>query len=147
MDREGWDQRYAGRARRAVSGLLARRAPPSVAATAYPCGETEAPVCTFYARDRGQTTLARRRSVGHSESMADRSYHDYATSALRELELDLASSQGELQDERADYARRADADIDDLRRLDGLIGDLGQQLAAIDRELLARRREPVGRRI
>jgi hypothetical protein len=79
--------------------------------------------------------------------MADRPYHDYATSALRELELDLSSSQAELEDERADYATRADADIDDLRRLDRLIGGLGHQLAAIDRELLARRRIPAGRRL
>jgi hypothetical protein len=114
---------------------------------AHRCGETEALAYTFHADDRGHRTLAHPRGVSHCESMADRPYHDYATSALRELELDLSSSQAELEDERADYARRADADIDDLRRLDRLISGLGHQLAAIDRELLGRRRIPVGRRL
>lgn len=71
--------------------------------------------------------------------MVDRPYHDYATSALRELIRDLTSSRAQLGDERADYSQRADADTDDLRQLEVLIADLDVQLALIDRELVARR--------
>jgi hypothetical protein len=71
--------------------------------------------------------------------MVDRPYHDYATSALRELIRDLTSSRAQLKDERADYARRADANVDDLGQLEVLIAELDLQLALIDRELVARR--------
>ena len=73
--------------------------------------------------------------------MVDRPYHDYASSALRELNRDLTSSQAQLEDQREDYAKRADSDIDDLRQLEVLANDLRHQLAAIDRELAARHRE------
>ena len=70
--------------------------------------------------------------------MVDRPYHDYATSALRELNRDLTCSQAQLEDQREDYAKRADSDVDELRQLEVLVGDLGQQLAAIDKELSGR---------
>lgn len=73
--------------------------------------------------------------------MVDRPYHDYATSALRELNRDLTSSQAQLEDQREDLAKRADSDIDDLRQLEALVSDLGHQLAATDKELAARQQE------
>jgi hypothetical protein len=73
--------------------------------------------------------------------MVDRPYHDYATSALRELSRDLASSQAQLDDQRADYIELSGSDHDDLRQLDALIEDLGHELAAVDRELATRHRE------
>ena len=72
--------------------------------------------------------------------MVHRPYHDYTTSALREL-TDLTSSQAQLEDQRGDLAKRADSDVDDLRELEGLVSDLGHQLAATDKELVARQRE------
>ena len=74
-------------------------------------------------------------------AMIDRPYHDYAVSALRELNRDLTSSQAQLEDQREDLAKRADSDIDDLRQLEGLVSDLRHQLAATDKELAARQRE------
>lgn len=73
--------------------------------------------------------------------MVDRRYHDYATSALRELMRDLTSSRTQLEDERADYAKRADVELEDLHRLDVLVRDLDAELAAIDKELVVRRRD------
>jgi hypothetical protein len=73
--------------------------------------------------------------------MADRPYHDYSTSALRELTMDLLASQVELEDQRADYVKRAGLDDDDLRQVDGLIEDLGHQLAAVHHELATRERD------
>lgn len=73
--------------------------------------------------------------------MVVRPYHDYSTSALRELSRDLASSQVQVKDQRADYLRRGGSHDDDLRELDALIGDLGDQLAAVDRELGSRQRD------
>jgi hypothetical protein len=75
------------------------------------------------------------------KEMVDRPYHDYSTSALRELGRDLASSQAQLNDQRADYIEVAGSDHDELRRLDVLIDELGRKLAAIDRELDTRHRE------
>jgi len=72
--------------------------------------------------------------------MVDRPYHDYATSTLRELSRDLASSQAQLDDQRADYIELSGSDHDDLRQLDALIEDLGHELAAVDRELATRHR-------
>lgn len=74
-------------------------------------------------------------------AMVDRPYHHYSTSALRELTVDIASSQVQLEDQRADYVKRAGSDDDDLRRLDVLIKDLGDQFAAVDHELVTRKRE------
>jgi hypothetical protein len=73
--------------------------------------------------------------------MVNRPYHDYATSALRELSIDLAASQAQLQDQRADCVGRAGSGADDVRQLDFLINDLGYQLATLDQELVTRRRE------
>ena len=73
--------------------------------------------------------------------MVDRPYHDYSTSALRELSRDLASSQEQLEDQRADFGKRSGSDDDDLRQLDVLIDKLGHQLAAVDQELATRSRE------
>lgn len=73
--------------------------------------------------------------------MVDRPYHDYSTSALRELGRDLASSQAQLDDQRADYMEVAGSDHDELRHLDILIDELARKLAAIDRELDTRHRE------
>jgi hypothetical protein len=72
--------------------------------------------------------------------MVERPYHDYATSALCELRADLASSQAQLEDQRADYARRSGSHDDDLRELRFLLEDLGHHLAAVDRELARRDR-------
>ena len=129
-------------------------------------GEVPMRRCVVPCTRLGQTPLARRRRVGHPDAhgifellpperaraarlggqegpraMVDRPYHDYATSALRELNRDLTSSQAQLEDQREDLAKRADSDIDDLRQLEGLVSDLGHQLAATDRELAARQRE------
>lgn len=73
--------------------------------------------------------------------MVNRPYHDYSTSALRELSRDLASSQAQLEDQRADCLKRAGSDHDDLRQFDALINDFGHQLAAIDQEFVTRQRE------
>ena len=75
--------------------------------------------------------------------MVDRPYHDYATNALRELSRDLVSSQIQLEDQRADYVMPGGSDADDLRQLDALVNQLVNQLAAVDRELVTRRRETV----
>jgi len=74
-------------------------------------------------------------------AMVDRPYHDYSTSALRELSRDLASSQLQLEDQRTDYVKRRGSDDDDLRQLEVLISTLGHQLAAVDQELVTRDRE------
>jgi hypothetical protein len=73
--------------------------------------------------------------------MVDRPYHDYSTSALRELSMDLVSSQVQLEDQRADYGKLADSDGDNLRQLDVLIKNLGHQLVAVDHELVTRDQE------
>jgi len=73
--------------------------------------------------------------------MVDRPYHDYSTSALCELSTDLASSQAQLEDQRADYVKRVGSYNDSLRQLDALISNLGYNLAAIDQELVIRHRE------
>ena len=93
-----------------------------------------------YLRSRAGVVRARADKKGNRE-MVDRPYHDYATSALRELSRDLASSQAQLDDQRADYVEPAGSDHDDLRELDALINDLGHELAAVDRELATRHRE------
>jgi hypothetical protein len=83
-------------------------------------------------------------SLGGQEGrkeMVDRPYHDYSTSTLRELGRDLASSQAQLDDQRADYIEVAGSDHDELDQLDVLIDELGRKLAAIDRELDTRHRE------
>ena len=72
--------------------------------------------------------------------MVNRPYHDYSTSALRELAVDLAASQAQIEDQRADYLKRAGSDDDDIRQLDVLIEDLDDRLAAVDRELVTRDR-------
>lgn len=76
--------------------------------------------------------------------MVDRPYHDYSTSALRELSMDLVCSQVQLEDQRADYGKLAGSDDDDLRQLDVLIKNLGHQLVAVDHELVTRDRETAG---
>jgi hypothetical protein len=43
---------------------------------------------------------------------------------LRELTVDLVSSQVQLDDQRADHVKRAGSDDDDIRQLDALIKDL-----------------------
>jgi hypothetical protein len=68
-------------------------------------------------------------------------YHDYSTSALRDLRGDFASSRGQLEDQRSDYLIQGAFHGDQLRDLDVLIEDLVHQLAAIDQELLTRERE------
>jgi len=73
--------------------------------------------------------------------MVDRPYHDYSTSALRELSIDLASSQVLLEDQRADCVKGTCCVDDDLREFDVLINDLGDQLAAVSQELVTRHRE------
>lgn len=73
--------------------------------------------------------------------MVDRPYHDYSTSALRELSMDLVCSQVQLEDQRADYGKLAGSDDHDLRQLDVLIKNLGHQLVAVDHELVTRDRE------
>lgn len=73
--------------------------------------------------------------------MVDRPYHDYSTNALRELSRDLALSQIQLEDQRADYVKPGGSDNDDLRQFDALINKLGDQLAAVDQELVTRDRE------
>ena len=78
---------------------------------------------------------------GAPSTRVDWPYHDYSTSALRELTMDLESSQVQLADQRADYGKRAGPDDDDLCQLDVLIKNLGHQLAAVDHELVTRDRE------
>jgi len=73
--------------------------------------------------------------------MVDRPYHDYSTSALRELSRDLVSSQVQLEDQRTDHVKLPGSDDDDLRQLEVLIDNLGHQLAAMDQELVRRDRE------
>ena len=73
--------------------------------------------------------------------MVARPYHDYSTNALRELSSDLTACQVQLQDQRADCVERPDSKDDDLRQLEVLINNLGDQLAAVDRELVVRHRE------
>ena len=73
--------------------------------------------------------------------MVDRPYHEYSTNALREMSRDLASSQLQLEDQRADYVKPGGSDDDDLRQFDTLINTLGDQLAAVEQELATRHRE------
>jgi hypothetical protein len=73
--------------------------------------------------------------------MVHRPYHDYSAAALRDLSRDLASSQAQLEDQRADWVKRAGPENEDLRELDVLVSDLGNHLAAVDQELATRRRE------
>ena len=73
--------------------------------------------------------------------MVHRPYHHYATSTLRELSRDLAASHAQLEDQRADYAKPPGSDDDDSRQFDVLINNLGDQIAAIDQELVTRQRE------
>ena len=73
--------------------------------------------------------------------MVHRPYHHYATSTLRELSRDLAASHAQLEDQRADYAKPPGSDDDDSRQFDVLITDLGNQIAAIDQELVTRQQE------
>jgi hypothetical protein len=73
--------------------------------------------------------------------MVHRPFHGYSTSALRELSRDLGSSQAQLEDQRADYVKRAGSDYDDLRELDALITSLSNQILAVDQEVVSRRRE------
>jgi hypothetical protein len=73
--------------------------------------------------------------------MVPRSYHDYSTNALRELSCDLNVSQVQLQDQRADYVKRPGSEDAALRQVEVLINNLGDQRAAVDRELVARHRE------
>jgi hypothetical protein len=73
--------------------------------------------------------------------MVDRPYHDYSTVTLRELSRDLAASQAQLEDQRADCLERVGADGGDLRQVDVLINNLGRQLAIVDQELATRERE------
>ena len=73
--------------------------------------------------------------------MVDRPYHHYSKSALRELTVDLVSSQVQLEDKRADHVKRAGSDDDDIRQLDVLIKDLAHQFAAADYELVTRGRD------
>jgi hypothetical protein len=73
--------------------------------------------------------------------MVHRPYHHYSTSALRELRRDLAASHAQLEDQRADFVERAGLDAGDSRQFDVLINSLGDQIAAIDQELVTRERE------
>ena len=68
-------------------------------------------------------------------------YHDFSTSALRELRGDFASSRDQLEDQRFDYVIRGGPHDDRLRDLDVLIDDLDHQLTAVDQELLTRQRD------
>ena len=73
--------------------------------------------------------------------MVVRPYHDYSISALRELSGDLTASRVQLQDQRADYVKRPGSEDDDLRQLEALINSLGDQLAAVDQELVVRHQD------
>jgi len=73
--------------------------------------------------------------------MVDRPYHGYSISALRELSSNLALSQAQLADQRADCVKRAGSGDEDLCQLDVLISSLDDQLAAVDQELVTRHRE------
>ena len=73
--------------------------------------------------------------------MVHKPYHHYATSTLRELSRDLAASRAQLEEQRADDLKRAGSDAGDSRQVDILINNLGDQIAAIDQELVTRERE------
>jgi len=80
-------------------------------------------------------------------TMVNRPYHDYSTTTLRELSRDLAASQAQLEDQRADCLERVGADGDDLRQVEVLITNLGRQLAIVDQELATRERERAAGRV
>lgn len=73
--------------------------------------------------------------------MVIRPYHDYSITALRELRIDLGSSQAQLRDQRSDYVTRGGSRDGGLHELDVLIENLGHQLAAVDQEIITRQRD------